>query len=162
LKYISIIFLLLAVSACRTKTVTTDEPISKVAWIRVDFKPAKDLIFPNAYNSYTLNTEVFKQELLAGEIELPSLDGKVNSYKVKDSGTMSEALQAKFASIRSYSGYDVRNSLCQLRVDQKEDIFKIVVLCNDKTFYIQGLYDLGLYFIYDKKDLPEGVGTVKE
>ena len=162
MKYISIILILLAVNACRTQTVTKEEPISKVAWTRVDFKPAKELVFPNAYTSYSLNTEVFKQQLETGEIELPALDGSIARYKVKDSGTISPELQAKFPSIKSYAGYDLQDGLCQPRIDQKEDNFKIVVLCNDKTFYIQDLYKHGLYFIYDKKDLPEGVGTVKE
>lgn len=152
----------MALCACRTKTLAKEEPSLKVAWTRVDFKPAKDLVLPDAYTTYTLNTAVFKKQLFMGEIELPAFDGSIAAYKVKDSGTMSPELQAKFPNIKSYSGYDVKNKLCQSRVDQKEDKFKIVVLCNDKTFYIQDLYDLGLYFIYNKKDLPEGVGTVKE
>lgn len=148
-------------SACKsTKVETQTNP--GLTWERMDFKPSKEMLLPNGYSTYILNAELFIEELNEGRVSLPMPDGKLAIHQVEDSQTMSPELQAKFPNIRSFNGHDEQNSLCQSRIDQKDDSFKTVIFCNDATIYIQDLHDLGLYFVYYKKDLPEGVGTVKE
>lgn len=161
MKYIVVIIILCSITACKSGEAikSIDEPVT---WEKANFKPSKDLILPHGYSTYLLNTSSFIEHLNAGEVQLPMPNGEFTLHTVEDSQTMSEELQAKFPNIRSFKGVDQQNNLCQSRVDQKDTTFKIVIYCNDATIYIQDLHDLGLYFVYYKKDLPEGVGTVKE
>ncbi len=131
-------------------------------WEKVNFKPEKGLVLPLEYSTYILHAESFKTQLIEGTVEIPNEDGSLSSYQVKDSGTMSPGLQEKFPNIRTYVGNNPDNTLCQARIDQKDMDFKITLLCNDATIYVQQLHDLGIYFIYNKSNLPNGVGTVKE
>jgi hypothetical protein len=170
LKYISFSFILIlfALSACKYSEkileTTQDENVAplKNPWAIVNFKPEKGLVVPTNYTTYQLNQKIFQEQLLIGMAHLPDLNGDINLFEVKDSGVMTEALQNKFPNIKSYAGFQITNKLCQSRIDIKNDIIKMAVQCNDKTYYIQDLHNLGLYFVYDKKDLPDGLGSVKE
>lgn len=131
-------------------------------WLQIDFKPSKELILPNGYTTYILDTALLSKQLQNGKALIPMQNGETISYDIENSKTMSAELQAKFPNIKSYLGNSPENALCQARIDQKNMEFKISILCNNGTVYLQELYDLGIYFIYNKKDLPTGVGTVKE
>ncbi len=161
MKYLTILTIIAGLFGCKS-TKIEKQTESHITWEKVDFKPNKEMILPNAYSTFTLQAENFTSQLKSGKIELPMPNGELSSHLVEDSQTMSEELQAKYPNIRSYKGYNEANSLCQSRIDQKDESFKIVIFCNDASIYIQDLNDLGLYFVYYKKDLPEGVGTVKE
>jgi hypothetical protein len=148
--------------ACKSTKIEEKTIEDSMVWTPTDIKPDKALLMPNAYTAYALNIEVFKEQLQNGEVDIPMPDGSMSRHKVEDSQTMSPELQAKFPQIRSFKGYDLNNTVCQSRIDQKNDLIKCVVYCNDSTIYIQDLHDLGLHFVFYKKDLPDGVGTVNE
>ena len=162
MKYILLILISGLLLACRSNKIAQENPKESILWTKTDFKPSKDLVMPNAYTSYFLNVDLFKEQLQAGEVNLPMPDGSMSKHKVEDSQTMSAELQLKYPQIRSYRGYDLNQSVCQSRIDQKNETIKCVVYCNDATIYIQELHDLGLYFVFLKNDLPQGVGTVNE
>lgn len=168
LKYLLLLGVVLSLqSACKSSgemvsTYEEEHVNMQNPWTRIDFKPSKEMILPNGYTTYVLDTALFNKQLQMGKAHIPMEDGEMTIYDVKNSNTMSAELQAKFPNIKSYVGNSTINTLCQARIDQKNMEFKISILCNNGTTYLQELYDLGIYFIYNKKDLPAGVGTVKE
>lgn len=162
MKYLLHISMVLVLFACKSTKVEESHTEDVQVWTQMDIKPDKALLMPNAYTAYALNVEGFKVQLQNGEVDIPMPDGSMSRHKVEDSQTMSPELQAKYPQIRSYKGYDMNNTICQSRIDQKNDLIKFVVYCNDATIFIQDLHDLGLHFVFYKKDLPGGVGTVNE
>ena len=161
MRYSFILIVMSGLIACKSGKLDRKSK-SDLIWSAVSLNLSQELILPNAYRSYKLNSENFSNFLEQGLVPIPMPDGNVVMYKVEDSKVMSEELQAKFPNIRSFKGYEENNTLCQSRIDQINHTFKIVVFCNDATIYIEDLYDLGLYFVYYKNDLPEGTGTIKE
>lgn len=162
MKYLAYILITVALFACKSTKLEEKSEEVPMVWTPMDIKPDKVLLMPKAYSAYALDIEAFKAQLQAGEIDIPMPDGSLSRHQVEDSQTMSPELQAKFPEIRSYKGYDINNTLCQSRIDQKNELIKLVVYCNDATIFIQDLHDLGLHFVFYKKDLPGGVGTVNE
>lgn len=161
LRYLLILIVLSGLNACKSGKIDRKSE-SDLIWSAVSINLSQELVLPNAYRTYKLNSENFSSLLKQGLVPLPRPDGSIAMYKIEDSKVMSEELQAKFPNINSYKGYEENNTLCQSRIDQINHTFKIVVFCNDATIYVEDLYDLGLYFVYYKNDLPEGIGTIKE
>lgn len=161
MRYLLILIVLSGLIGC--KSVKLDRKSkSNLIWSAVNLNHSQELILPNSYRTFKLNSENFSSLLKQGLVPLPMPDGNITMHKIKDSKVMSEELQAKFPNISSFKGYDENNTLCQSRIDQINCTLKIVVFCNNATIYIEDLYDLGIYFVYYKNDLPEGTGTIKE
>lgn len=166
---IHFLILVIALFSCKTnKTinevqVTEYESIStNNPWTKIDIKLNDNLVLPTKYSTYRLNSNLFDQQLKIGMAQLPFLNSEMHIYEVENSNTMSIELQKKFPNIKSYKGFDTKNSLCTCRIDQLDLNFKITILCNDATFYVTDLFDDEIYFFYNKKDLPEGVGQINE
>ena len=161
MRYLLILIVLTGLNACKSGKLDSKSK-SNLIWEAVNLNLNQDLILPSAFRTYKLDSENFSSLFDQGIVPLPMPDGSIVMHKVEDSKVMSEELQVKFPTISSYKGYESNNTLCQSRIDQINRAFKIVIFCNDATIYIEDLHDLGLYFVYYKKDLPEGTGTLKE
>ena len=161
MRYLLILIVLSGLNACKSGKLDRKSK-SDLIWTAVSVNLSQELILPNAYQTYKLDSENFSRLFEQGTVPLPMPEGNLVMHKIEDSKVMSEELQAKFPDISSYKGYEENNTLCQSRIDQINHTFKIVVFCNDATIYIEDLYDLGLYFVYYKSDLPEGTGIIKE
>ena len=161
MRYLLILIVLSGLIGCKSGKLDGKSK-SNLIWSAVNLNLSQELILPNTYRTFKLNSENFSSLLEQGLVPLPMPDGNITMHKIKDSKVMSEELQAKFPNISSFKGYDENNTLCQSRIDQINCTLKIVVFCNNATIYIEDLYDLGIYFVYYKNDLPEGTGTIKE
>ncbi|MEZ4916163.1 MAG: hypothetical protein R2836_04170 [Chitinophagales bacterium] len=146
-------------SSSETKEEIT--PQNNNAWTRQDYRPTKDLQLPSAYQTYLLDAEIFQKMLDKGAVELPTENGMA-SFSVAESNTMSDEMRKKFPNLNSYKGVDVNNKLCQCTIDKKDTNYSITIFCNDKTLYVKDLFRNEIYFVYNKKDVPPGVGTVNE
>ncbi|MCB9257009.1 MAG: hypothetical protein H6579_07765 [Chitinophagales bacterium] len=159
--YISFFMVFLA---CKNQKELTSSELesSAVLWEHANYKPEKGAILPTNYSTYILNTKLFAQALENGSIELPNYTNTWTSYQVKRSATMSESLQEKFPNIRSYEGQELKQKQNQVRIDQKNDSFKIVVYTSSGTYFIQELETSGIYYFFNKADLPENTGLINE
>lgn len=144
-----------------TDTTIKENANSAEVWTRQDYRPTKDIQLPNAYETYILNTELFQKQLNDGKVILP-LDNGTFWFEVKESNTISVEMRQKFPQLNSYKGIQTDNKLCQCTIDKKDATYNIAVFCNNKTIYLKDLFKNGIYFVYNKKDVPEGVGTVNE
>ena len=160
MRFLYLLIIIALATSCKT-TKKSQEKLSET-WTLQDFKAEKEQILPLVYATYALNKEQFSEQLVTGKIQLPQADNSLAYFQVENSLTMSEALQEKFPQLKSFKGVQLNNTLCQCRIDQNELDFKITILCNDASFYINDLYENGIYFFYNKQDLPEGVGHIKE
>lgn len=159
MKFLYFLITLVLVSC---KTTKTNIDSFENTWTQIDSKIEKDKLQPKVYASYQLKKEAFSKQLASGLIYLPIEKNSYAVFEVENSNTMSDALQEKYPQLKSYKGIQQSNSLCQCRIDQNELNFSITILCNDATFYINDLYKDGIFYFYNKKDLPAGVGQINE
>lgn len=164
------VFILFFILACKpsknsSNTTTTEPTLSEEnnseVWTRQDYRPTKDIQLPNSYETYILNVQNFQNNIDKGKVFLP-LDDGLQLFEVEQSNTISEEMRNKFPNINSYKGIGLSNKLCQCAIDKKDSFYSITVFCNDKTIYVKDLFKNGIYFMYNKKDVPNGVGTVNE
>lgn len=152
------LLIIVAFSCTNTKNSTTKSKSNYWKQLAKEDIPEKF----NKFQVFNLNELEFRAALVKNTVSIPNNLGEINFFKVEDSGTMSEELAAKFPNIKSYKGQQTDNSLCDIRIDTKKDKIKIVVFCNEKTYYIDKDKESGLYIVYNKKDAPKGVGSVNE
>lgn len=141
---------------------TVEQESTTPMWQQVNYKPEKGAILPAEYATYVLNVELFSKALQSGNIELPNLNNGFSVYFIKRSATMSQALQEKYPNIRSYEGQEAHQDQNQVRIDQKNDSFKIAILASWGSYFIQELETPGIYYFYNKADLPENTGLINE
>lgn len=161
MKFIYFFLSILLVSCKTTKNTESNAQLIN-AWSQVNEAIDDDEIKPDNYFSYTLNENEFSKQLAAGLVYLPITNNQFAVFEVENSSTMTAALQLKFPQLKSYKGVQQNNTLCQCRIDENNLDFKITILCNDATFYVNDLFKNKIYFFYNKQDLPAGVGQINE
>lgn len=155
---------LIACKASQKNQKVANDASDESYWMQVNHAEDASLNYPSKYMVYTLNTTAFKSAIADGEVLLPDDIGGLNMHSVEENSVMSQELAAKFPNIKSYSGRQISNSLCENRVNLKEEKIEIAVFCNNKTYYIKQVFSKGntFYIVYNKMNAPEGAGTVNE
>lgn len=152
-------FFIIAILACNnSKNATSSTPVSYWEQLNNDNIPTKY----NTYPVFKLNEDLFLKALENGSVIIPDDLGNLNSFTIEESKTMSAELAEKFPNIKSYKGKQIDNSLCRPRVETNKTKIKISVLCNDKTYFIDKDKELGLFIVYNKQNVPLGIGNVNE
>lgn len=152
--------------ACKSKNKMQTPPIEEETtstaatpsfyWEAIEVTVESDQFESSAdYTTYKLDEATFKASLKNKLVEIPDLKGNFNVFEVKPSGTMNQELADKFPDIRSYSGVQQDNKLCQCRISSNKNKIDIAVLCNDVTYYIKHFSnnDENIYVLYDKMSL---------
>ncbi len=129
----------------------------------------KKLIKPSNFRAVKLNTSALLLALQSAPMEftasaqtsplvltLPLPDGTFGRFAIVQSPMMEPGLQAKFPSIRTYSGQGLDDPSATLVMDWTEFGFHAQVRAAANSFYIdpyaQG--ETTQYMVYTKKDLP--------
>ncbi len=148
------------VAQCST---SGDFPLDMVPVNNVRLTPAatkKGPQLPKKYVVYTINNEqmrAFFQSLKSaghGHINLPVPGQGCQAFHVENSGTMSEALAAKFPEIVSLKGTAQNNKAGSVRVDYDGKKLKAEITWENRIYYIQPWEENGTlwYVLSDRKD----------
>lgn len=86
-------------------------------------------------------------------LELPSPDGTMALYSVKENGTMSKGLAAKYPQIKAYDGFGKNGEFVKFEVNPKGFHAMIIKPSKSTTFIDPYIRDENNYYIvYDRKD----------
>lgn len=86
---------------------------------------------PNQFSNTTAKSSEY-----ATSIELPNAEGKIITYKIKESSNFEQELQLKFPDIRSFVGYDVNNPNNTIRLDISPNDFHALAYTEKGTLVI--------------------------
>ncbi len=134
--------------------------------------PLKEVkVMPTDYKLYSLNVQGLKSELSKTPsresndeslvLKFPTATGKLVDYIVKEASVMEPALQAKFADIRSYVGYEKGNSSNTIRFSTTpyEGVNIMYFDGWDVSYMDAYTNDLSSYMVYKRSALPANPET---
>ena len=129
---------------------------------------AQRMIFPKEYRVLKLQAEAMLQfldgapdESVANAgvstytLQLPSPDGRMESFRLCESPVMAPGLAQRFPQIKTYLGKGVDNPTALVRLDYTPHGFHAMVLAGEDTYFIDPYYHLldnGTYLSYYKRD----------
>lgn len=114
---------------------------------------------PKVYDIYSLQTNSFDNYLKSRdgyvEIELPTIDGKLQKFLVRAFSNLAPELAAKFPMIHSYTGYGIDDPTAFVKLDFGTKGFHGVIFSgNHSTIFIDPYTkDGNSSIVYQRKDL---------
>tara|TARA_R110001632_G_scaffold47551_5_gene120447 strand:- start:1781 stop:4000 length:2220 start_codon:yes stop_codon:yes gene_type:complete len=139
--------------ATNTKIVTKDQYFRKS--------------IPQKFEIYNLNLKDFISILSSKsnglEIKLPTSEGDLQKFIVKESSNFDPILSAKFPMIKSYTGYGIDDPTAIAKIDFGTNGFHAIILSgNRSTVYIDPqTKDNKEYIVYRRKDLTKDENDFK-
>ena len=131
-----------------------------------EIKMRTDVIHPEDSAFYTLNMEALldqlsdvasRDELFISEsdvlIDFPTIDGKMESFRVIEASVMSPELQEKFPYIRSFAGQGIDNPAATIRfsISPQDGISCMIRAADNKTYFIEPeSVTEKIYAVYDR------------
>lgn len=125
------------------------------------------VIIPEKYRTLTLNTEEIKRVLYSAPqeknipamisgtiINLPLPDGKTGRFRISESPVMEDALSAKYADIKTYTGQGIDDVYATIKLDITPLGFHAMILTAGNTIFIDPYAkgDILHYISYYKTD----------
>lgn len=107
------------------------------------------------YEVYSLNTYKFKNQLSKKTIQLPTPNGSLSKFTVKETSTFSKELSAKFPNIKSYTAKGIDDSTAVAKISIGNDGVHVMISSGKhSTFYIDPYTkNRTSYIAYKRSDL---------
>jgi hypothetical protein len=144
--------------ACKSKKKHSSD---EFYWKELAVSENTPLNFSGNYRLFRLNEPAFFRQLFTDTILIPDTSGIFNVFFVQEVQVLSPPLAEKFPEIKTFSGYQIDNVLCQCKIGLKREEPDITVLCNDRTYFVKKNKDAqnNVYIVFDKSDTQN---TLKE
>jgi len=140
-------------------------------WTKIGKVSAKASLYerkyvPNAYKTYQLNVDGFKNSLKNAPqrfsndeslvLKFPDAEGKMSDYVILEAPVLSKELQEKYPEIRSYVGYEKGNNLNTIRFSiSPYDGLNVMYFNGRSTAYLDAYSkDNSTYIVYDRSAVP--------
>jgi len=124
---------------------------------------------PTDFSVFELNSNAFKSALKQAPsrtsvsesntiIQLPSENGKLESFRVFETSTLSEGLRAKYPGIHSYTAKGIDDPTATAQISISPSTVHVMILSgNHPTIYVDPYTKNNTYFIqYSRNDLAPG------
>ena len=139
---------LIGLFACCCKSTDTKQS-DDYYWSEITIEKSDEL--PEEFQGYNLNIDALKEMVkLKSIIQIPTPKGEFIICELKESGTMSPELAAKYPEIKSYTVIK-NNSVISGRIDINPSGFYAMIIDENSTFFINPIEKKSKQHIcYDK------------
>ncbi|WP_369048477.1 reprolysin-like metallopeptidase [Tenacibaculum sp. UWU-22] len=115
---------------------------------------------PKNFEIYSLNNELFKNNLknvsenVKKIIPLPTAEGKIEKFSIKETSNFSSKLAAKYGYIKSFTGQCINNPSIKAKISIGLDGIHVTVYTKKGTFYVDPYTkDFTEYIAYKRQNL---------
>ncbi len=123
---------------------------------------------PNHYNLYSLNIDQLQQRINTVPlrdsnvvsdviVSFPTINGKIENFRIYEAPVLDEALTERYPSIRSYLGQHIKNTSTVIRFSVSNNgVHGMITSGSHKTVYIDPYTEnKEFYMAYSREDIPD-------